>query len=475
MASPRLEQYNNVFTSDQLSFAFSDPAPDGDKIDVIFNGQIVAEDLELTGQPSTVDLPALTTGENELKVTSKNAGTISTSNQVKIDVPTDSNLYGDPSYTFTLMQGESDDIKIGLPKVRIDGIEEAGNQAPFAAQNILDTLDGPTKLTLDRPGSGKRRRAKTKAYTNEFGLIPAGFDRDEVSPAVGVGDNTLPQNVRAIPEPDNARAGIVQRQFINKYGPEGKEIPNGGVIDFYGLPPNYQEGKTGIIPIYGKDGSDDNLIGTKENNDLIYGFGGNDIIEGDDRSRPATIPDGNDTLLGGRGNDSIRGAGGTDILVGQPNDDLLRGDLGNDVVYGGPGNDVLYGDNNNVLSKPLGVTGEDKFVLKGGEGIDLVRDFELGNDIFTLAKPVSFSTIDLRQISNGTRPDGTAFIPTLPDYPSLGSSRGISDNGTEIFFTRGKFKGQTLAYVEDIMATDLDNRGFFEPGNSDSALPEPIA
>ena len=60
MVSPRLENYNNVFTSDLLSFTFSDPAPDGDKIDVIFNGQIIAQDLELTGQGSTINLPALT-------------------------------------------------------------------------------------------------------------------------------------------------------------------------------------------------------------------------------------------------------------------------------------------------------------------------------------------------------------------------------------------------------------------------------
>ena len=203
----RLESYDNVFTSDQLSFTFSDPEPDGDKIDVKLNGSVVAEDLELTESGSTVDLPALTTGANELEVVSKNAGTVSTTNQVQIDVPTDSNLYGETSYTFTLEQGQSDSIEIGLPKIRIDGIEEPGNQSPFVAQNILDTLNEPIKLTLDRPGSRKRRNKTTKAYTEEFGLIPKEFDRDEVPPAVGVGDNDLPQNVRAIPQTDNKKGG----------------------------------------------------------------------------------------------------------------------------------------------------------------------------------------------------------------------------------------------------------------------------
>ena len=83
------EGYDNSFNSDQLSFTFSDPEPDGDKIDVKFNGSVVAEDLELTESGSTVDLPALTTGANQLEVVSKNAGTVSTTNQVKIDVPAD--------------------------------------------------------------------------------------------------------------------------------------------------------------------------------------------------------------------------------------------------------------------------------------------------------------------------------------------------------------------------------------------------
>ena len=458
----RLESYDNVFTSDQLSFTFSDPEPDGDKIDVKFNGSVVAEDLELTESGSTVDLPALTTGANQLEVVSKNAGTISTTNQVQVDVPTDDNLYGDPSYTFTLEQGQSDSIEIGLPKVRIDGIEQPGKQSPFAAQNIIDTLDEPIKLTLDRPNGGTRREEKTGAYTEEFGLIPKGFDRDEVPPAVGITDDSLEPNVRAIPRRDNSRAGRTQLNFIDKYGPENKELSNGSVVDFYAVQRDYEEGITGIIPVYGTD-EDDDLVGTEGNNDLIYGFDGNDMING---------ADGSDTLLGGRGFDTINGAEGNDIVVGQPDDDLLFGDSGNDVVYGSPGNDVLYGDSGNASSDSL--NGKDRFVLKGGEGIDLVGDFELGNDRIFLAKPVNFSTLGFRQITNGNRPDGTPFVSEeLPNYP-IGSG-DISDSGTEIFLTRGNFEGQTLAYVENVTATDLNNRRFFEPGSSDSALPSPIA
>ena len=74
------EGYDNSFNSDQLSFTFSDPEPDGDKIDVSLDGATVAEDLELTEQGTIVDLPPLATGSNQLVVTSKNAGTVSTTN-----------------------------------------------------------------------------------------------------------------------------------------------------------------------------------------------------------------------------------------------------------------------------------------------------------------------------------------------------------------------------------------------------------
>ena len=372
--------------------------------------------------------------------------------------PADNNLYGDSSYTFTLEQGQSDSISIGLPKVEIDG-----EQAPFAAQNITDTLAEPVKLTIDRPGRGKRRKNSTRAYTEEFGLAPNEFERDEVPPAIGKDvEGTLPQNVRAIPGRDNERGGTLIGNFTQRYGPENKILKNGTVVDYYASASDYETGVSGIVPIYGEDGSDD-MLRDGENNSLIYGFSGDDTIRGDE---------GSDTLLGGKGFDIVTGGSGDDVVVGQPDDDFLFGNLGNDVVYGSPGNDVLYGDGSDVSSESSG--GQDRFVLRRNEGIDLIRDFELGNDEIFLAKPVNFSTLGFRQITNGNRPDGTPFVSEeLPDY-RLGSGN-ISNNGTEIFLNRGKFKGDTLAYVENVSESDLNDRSLFESGGSDSSLPSPLA
>ncbi len=66
------------------------------------------------------------------------------------------------------------------------------------------------------------------------------------------------------------------------------------------------------------------------------------------------------TITGGNGNDKLYGNGGNDKLVGGK---------GNDYLYGGTGNDTLTGG-----------AGSDTFAYKGGEGVDVVSDYEVGKD-----------------------------------------------------------------------------------------------
>jgi T1SS-143 domain-containing protein len=61
------------------------------------------------------------------------------------------------------------------------------------------------------------------------------------------------------------------------------------------------------------------------------------------------------------GNDTLSGGGGSDIIFGQEGDDVITGGAGNDTLYGGSGDDVF------------------KFVNLGGEGVDAVKDFEIGD------------------------------------------------------------------------------------------------
>lgn len=66
-----------------------------------------------------------------------------------------------------------------------------------------------------------------------------------------------------------------------------------------------------------------------------FGFGGNDTLNGTDRS--------NDFAYGGTGNDLLRGFGGDDFLFGQTGNDVLQGGAAIDNLFGGKGNDSLDG------------------------------------------------------------------------------------------------------------------------------------
>lgn len=96
--------------------------------------------------------------------------------------------------------------------------------------------------------------------------------------------------------------------------------------------------------------SRNNIDGT-DDDDVIYGFGGNDVIDGDR---------GNDRIFGGVGNDVLDGDNGNDRLFGQGGADRLEGDLGNDVLFGGGG--------------------ADRFRFEAREGRDTIGDFQNGLD-----------------------------------------------------------------------------------------------
>jgi Ca2+-binding RTX toxin-like protein len=103
-------------------------------------------------------------------------------------------------------------------------------------------------------------------------------------------------------------------------------------------------------------------------NDLIYGFGGDDNLNGGN---------GIDTMLGGDGNDTISGGDGIDFLYGEAGDDTIFGDNGNDYLFGDAGNDNLRGgDGNDYL---FGDAGDD--FLFGNDGKDTLTG-GLGADTF---------------------------------------------------------------------------------------------
>ena len=158
-------------------------------------------------------------------------------------------------------------------------------------------------------------------------------------------------------------------------------------------------GLAGADTIIGGDGQD--TLRGNQDNDLIEDNQSFDLIFGDR---------GDDTLKGGLGNDTLRGGADHDVLFGNSGFDLLFGNNGNDVLVGGEGNDVLRGDRdsdrldggsgNDTL---LGGADQDFFVLRPGEGNDLISDYFDGIDQFILGSGLEFSDLDIGQNIDSTQ------------------------------------------------------------------------
>ncbi|MEL6641748.1 MAG: hypothetical protein AAFP98_10620, partial [Pseudomonadota bacterium] len=136
---------------------------------------------------------------------------------------------------------------------------------------------------------------------------------------------------------------------FNVFYEDGSSISNdNGVINFESLSftnalegDGTVEGTSGNDTINGSyagdpegdfvDNNDAILAGDTGNDDLIFGYGGNDSI---------TAGAGDDEVYGGSGNDTIDGGADNDFLVG----DQTTGLNGDDTITGGAGNDTIYGD-----------------------------------------------------------------------------------------------------------------------------------
>lgn len=97
----------------------------------------------------------------------------------------------------------------------------------------------------------------------------------------------------------------------------------------------------------------------------LYGYGGNDTIEGGLRADRLDGGDGDDLLTGGAGNDSFYGGAGNDVLEGDVGDDVIGGSSGNDTLYGGGGADSLLGGADD--DEAWGGSGNDTLLGSGGQ------------------------------------------------------------------------------------------------------------
>lgn len=195
-------------------------------------------------------------------------------------------------------------------------------------------------------------------------------------------------------------------------------------------------------------------------NDEIYGGDGDDIVYGDLNDYGSKS---NDTIYGGNGNDYLSGNAGDDYLDGGDGDDFLIGESGNDVLTGGTGSNTFYfhtppslvvmPDGTVVLPEVDAVSN-----FNGSLGIDTITDFTSGKDKILLSKQL-FSLV------SGVTDFSTVFATVSDDlsaetsnalmvYNSVNGSLFYNQNGSDLGFGDG---GQfaVLLGVPTITALDF--------------------
>jgi len=205
------------------------------------------------------------------------------------------------------------------------------------------------------------------------------------------------------------------------YGDEGNDIilgESGNDLMYGGKGNDLLHDREGTDIIYGN--KDDDFMDGGKDNDTLYGGKGNDIMLGSQGDDNLFGQDGTDTICGGEGNDLINGDAGADILGGCAGNDPLYGGADNDTLTGGKGDDLLDGGLGN--DSLIGGSGNDIFVLKTGQGFDIIADFTQSQDLIGLSGGLSFGQLEITQNTQGT------IIKNLLTGEQLGVMVGLSAN-----------------------------------------------
>ncbi|MEN8236363.1 MAG: VCBS domain-containing protein [Pseudomonadota bacterium] len=100
--------------------------------------------------------------------------------------------------------------------------------------------------------------------------------------------------------------------------------------------------------------------------DVLLGFGGNDILTGNNGEEYIHGGTGNDTIQGNNLDDFLNGGAGDDSIAGAAGNDVLLGGTGVDEITGGKGFDIIYGGLDEDTDTLMGGSDSDLFVFAIG-------------------------------------------------------------------------------------------------------------
>lgn len=288
-------------------------------------------------------------------------------------------------------------------------------------------------------GDGEFRDVEGVSTENNVFAVPVNISTSSVIEGTPLNDSLLggrgDDEIRGLAGNDTIR-GLANNDKL--FGGEGKDLVFGNLGNDLILGQGGNDtlsGDMGNDSLFGNTGNDRILGGKGDDfvrgglgNDTIFGGQGNDELIGQDGNNFIGGGSGNDNVTGGSGADSLFGNVGDDYLFGSLDTDRLFGNAGNDTLLGGVGADTLVGgagndrlDGNADNDVYNGGAGSDTFVFRNTEGIDQVRDFEVGVDkIFiqllnTGASNVDFDDLTLTQSGAGVRvaANGVNGVETL--------------------------------------------------------------
>ncbi|TCB78450.1 Ig-like domain-containing protein [Acinetobacter sp. ANC 4173] len=200
-----------------------------------------------------------------------------------------------------------------------------------------------------------------------------------------------------------------------------------------------------------------NLLGAGGNPDIIQGTSANDTLN---NSASGTIHerlygyDGDDTLNGSSGNDLIRGGAGNDTLNGGDGNDLLIDGNGADTFNAGNGNDVIVISGTGFVSIDGGV-GTDTLTLLGGIDLDLttsnnitnIERIDLGNG--AEGSKLTLTAADVLEVTGSNTLQ--IFGDSHDQVQMIGAIKGIESTINGVTMTQYTLGANTVFVDNDIV------------------------
>jgi Ca2+-binding RTX toxin-like protein len=360
-----------ITTNDNGNTGTGGALQDVDTVAITINpvADIVSDSVTVTAGPNNLDLLSNDTFENPGRFIS--AVGAATHGTVTI------NDNGTPGNT-------TDDFVVYTPTAGYSGSDSftytvtSGGVTETATANV--TVSGPTAANIEFVPNGNDFNTALPNPGDQIGSFVA-FD------ATG---NAIPGATFSV------TAGSTGSLTVDSSGLVSGGLANGDTFDFSVT----SAGVTETVHVQVGNGTANNISGTGNDIDILFGFNNSDTLSGGSNDDTLYGNNDTDTLNGGDNNDFLIGGNANDTLNGGNGNDYLRGGIGNDVLNGGTGNDLF------VFNVAPSATNSDTIQDFNASGVDHIG---LDHSIFS-AIGTTLDATEFRASAGGNAADANDYI-----------------------------------------------------------------